>query len=295
MIIVNIAGGLGNQLFNYAFGRSLSEYYGVPFKLDNSGYGYDALRRYSLSHFNIRENIADAEEVRVLKKTDPGRFLSKFNYLSEVIKPKKRRSYIREKSFAFDQRVFDLPMDRDRYFKGRWQSEKYFASIDAIIRSEFSLKQEERSDGFSEMLSLIKNSQSVSLHVRRGDYASDWSTRLVHGICTVQYYKEAVKFLRDQISDPYFFIFTDDAEWAESNLSFIGKRRFMVSGKKLKDYEELSLMSECRDHIISNSTFSWWGAWLCANEGKIVVAPKKWFGRVFINTKDLLPETWHAM
>ncbi len=294
MIIVNISGGAGNQLFNYAFGRSLSEFYKVPLKLDITGYKHDRLRNYVLTDFNICGDYATPEEVARLKKTDPGSLLSKLHYIREALKPRDRRSYIRESSFSFDEKVFGLDMKRDRYFKGRWQSEKYFKAIEGSLRSELELKPALQDDRYRQMGEVIGSAEAVSLHVRRGDYASSKSTNLVHGTCPVEYYRRAVDEIREKAADPKFFIFSDDIEWVKQNLDFVGPAEY-VSGRGFSDSQELSLLSLCRHHIISNSTFSWWGAWLCRDAGKVVIAPKRWFGYVTNDTKDLLPAGWRAI
>jgi hypothetical protein len=294
MIIVNISGGLGNQLFNYAFGRGLSEFYNVPLKLDVTGYRHNRLRQYALGDFNIREDFASAEEVARLKKTDPGSFVSKFRYLAEAAKPIRHRGYIREAGFSFDRRMFELEMDRDRYFKGRWQSEKYFKPIEAQLRSELALRPHLQDERYARTEQVIRNANAVSLHVRRGDYVASKSTFLVHGACSSGYYQKAIGMIEQRTERPAFFVFSDDIDWVKQNLRFASPVTY-VSGQGLSDTQELSLMSLCRHHVIANSTFSWWAAWLCEAENKIVIAPKRWFGYVLIDTSDLLPADWLAI
>jgi hypothetical protein len=112
-----------------------------------------------------------------------------------------------------------------------------------------------------------------------------------HGTCTLDYYHEAIKIMKEKIKNPYFFIFSDDIPWVKENLKIDGDA-FFITGKKIKDHEEMFLMSRCKHNIIANSSFSWWGAWLNNNPEKIVIAPKRWFNNEKINTSDLVPDNW---
>ena len=133
---------------------------------------------------------------------------------------------------------------------------------------------------------------SVSIHVRRGDYLTNPVTFQTHGLCDIDYYKKAIDEILDLVDKPHFFIFSDDQSWAKSNIIFGAPTDYVMHNNSLKNYEDLRLMSYCRHHIIANSSFSWWGAWLGNNPEKIVIAPKKWFNDPKIDTTDLIPDTW---
>jgi len=137
----------------------------------------------------------------------------------------------------------------------------------------------------------IKEKNSVSLHIRRGDYLTMQKAIDTIGVCPLDYYDKAIREITRKIKNPTFFIFSDDINWVKENLKTNSPTIF-VSGGKLKDYEELILMSKCKHNIIANSSFSWWGAWLNNNPNKIVIAPKKWFKDTSKNTRDLIPESW---
>lgn len=283
MIVVKLIGGLGNQMFQYAIGRSLSLIHDVPLKLDISAFeDYDD-RAYSLKYFKINGEIATALESARFTKA---KFLKRS---FEKLKPYYRRSIIVECCFDFDANILNAP--GDVYLDGYWQSEKYFAEIENIIRKEFAVKTAQEGKNL-ELAELIASTDSVSLHIRRGDYISDPETKKVHGICNLDYYSSCVEQLTEKLRNPHFFVFSDDPDWARDNLNLSYPMTLVNHNGMDKDYEDLRLMGQCKHHIIANSSFSWWGAWLCENPNKIVIAPERWFNDPNINTNDLIPNTW---
>lgn len=282
MIITKLIGGLGNQMFQYAVGRSLAEKNKSQLFLDVTGYEHQVgvtPRQYALSIFNTEEHFASSSDLDKLK------FGSRLGKLLHL----KSKQYIKEKTLnVFDGRILNLP--DNTYLNGFWQTEKYFSMIGDIIRSEFSLRpQFNHLD--SSLISQIENSQSVSLHVRRGDYVSNVKTNLYHGVCSLDYYQNAIEFLKKTNGELKLFIFSDDIKWVKDNLK-IEQKTVFVSNGQLKDYEELMLMSKCKHQIIANSSFSWWGAWLNVHPAKKVIAPKNWFNNNSANYNDIIPETW---
>jgi hypothetical protein len=133
---------------------------------------------------------------------------------------------------------------------------------------------------------------AVSIHVRRGDYVSDAGTNRFHGTCSVDYYHDAVDRISGFAPASHFFVFSDGIDWAKENLRLRQPVTYVDFNDGEKNYEDLRLMSLCKHHIIANSSFSWWGAWLNPNPDKIVIAPKKWFNDPSINTDDLIPNSW---
>ena len=173
------------------------------------------------------------------------------------------------------------------YLDGYWQSEKYFIEYSDQIRQDFKLKP--RPDkNVTEYLKKIKKTNSVAIHVRRGDYVSIARIGQSVGICGVKYYQRAIRLITKKVKDPTFFVFSeaDGLDWAKQNLKFESP---CVLVKSSKDYEDLRLMSACQHNIVANSSFSWWGAWLNENPKKIVVAPDPWFDRKKTN---IVPENW---
>ena len=282
MIIVKLNGGLGNQLFQYSLGRKLSLKNNDVFKLDLSDFTADNPRSYSLGEFNIIENFASDEDINKIKKSGVWKLVDK-------LKPYCKRSAIKYKGYDFDPNI--LKLSGNFYLDGYWQSEKYFQDIKNIIRKEVTLKNPIENK-YADLISQIKNTNSVSIHIRRGDYITNKKFSKVYNLLDEKYYQKAVKFIAEKISDPHFFIFSDNINWVKQNLNIPYLKTFVSGDNETKDYEELILMSLCQHNIIANSSFSWWGAWLNKNADKIVISPDKWFNDKIGNAKDLIPENW---
>ena len=297
IIISRISGGLGNQLFQYAVARSIAENNGAQTVLDTSWFinnKNDTKRDFLLPFFNIsaREMKKEDEKNINLPDTINNTFYNKIKRkifrILENLKPLDKKKFIIEPSFNFHPEI--LKIRNSCYLSGVWQSEKYFKEIEDIIRKEFTLKNKPAKKT-GEWIEKIENANSVSLHIRRGDYVENQKTNQFHGTCDLGYYEKAIKIISEKIKNPEFFIFSDDINWAKDNLK-INFPTYFVSDKDIPDYEELIVMSKCKHDIIANSSFSWWGAWLNQNKDKIVIAPKNWFKAKHLDTKDLIPESW---
>ncbi|MEN9921551.1 MAG: hypothetical protein RLZZ517_529 [Candidatus Parcubacteria bacterium] len=282
MIITKLKGGLGNQLFQYAFGRYLAEKNNDTLKLDILGLqqnSKDTLRFYLLDKFNITAEIANQDEIQKIK--NPFGFLSK---IARLINTKILRNFY----IGFEEKL--LKLKGNIYLDGYFQSELYFKEIEPIIRNEFTLK-----NPLSQLAQKIEEQihnegASVSIHIRRGDYVTDPSAAKAHGTCDLDYYAQAISEISSSIVNPTFFIFSDDIEWVKENLKV--ESTTYVSNPNLTEYEELILMSKCKHNIIANSTFSWWAAWLNSNPSKIVIAPKQWRKDIDSDKLQILPKTW---
>lgn len=287
MIIIKACGGLGNQLFQYAAGRSLAHKRGVELVLDLSWFEHrpssNTVREFELARYEIQARKPNAYE-RLWLKLHQGRFLSRMPILP------RRWRHFREATFAFDSKVLDVP--NNTYLDGYWQSYKYFSDIAQLIRTELTPKAV-LGDMDRAVATAIShaNSQAVSLHVRRGDYVTNPAAAKTHGLCGKSYYEHAVKTVILSLKEPHFFVFSDDMEWVRGNLALPGKVTYVEHNGTESAFQDLRLMSLCDHHIIANSSFSWWGAWLRGNEHGVVIAPAKWFadGR---NTSDLTPIHW---
>ena len=273
MIIVNIIGGLGNQMFQYAMGAALAIQSKQELKLDITTFEHYDLRDYELDIFNIDPEIASDEEIIQAKKNE----LSELNFT--------------EKYCYFDLSLKLLGQNENVYLRGYWQSEKYFSAYKDYILEAFTSKNR-LSRQSSQFHKAIASTNSVGLHVRRGDYITNPKENNHHGVCSLEYYNNAASFIVNRIDKPHFFIFSDDLDWAKESLDFIDNITFVELDKNIPDYEEMYLMSQCKHNIIANSSFSWWGAWLNQNSKKIVIAPKKWLTDETIDTKDLIPDSW---
>lgn len=288
MIITRLIGGLGNQLFQYAVGRQLAIKNDTVLKVDISSYETYKLRKYSLNAFNIQENFASPEEVTKFTLQSQGffnRFLSKRLNKS----PKPASLHIIEKHFHFDPEILHLP--DNVYLDGYWQSEKYFVDISEVIRQECTVKFPQKGKD-KELAESIAASEAVSLHVRRADYVANPQTNQIHGICVPEYYTCGIERICQMVKNPHFYVFSDDIEWVRQNLELPVSTTFVDHNGADRNYEDLRLMSQCRHHIIANSTFSWWGAWLNPNPNKIVIAPMSWFNNNKACTDDIIPEGW---
>ena len=287
MIIVRLRGGLGNQMFQYALGRTLSLARGTSLKLDLSPFRHHRLRSYALGRLNVHEDFAAPGEVR--RAVVMGWLNDALERISGRPPEPRAWSRVRESGFRFDGRIFHAR--ENCILDGYWQSEKYFASAAGAIRRDFTLKDPLDSDN-EVMAQAISSCNSVSVHVRRGDFVTDPRTLDVHGTCSPDYYREAGALIAGKVDDPRFFMFSDDPEWARSNIR-LGKTVTQVTHNgPERPCADLHLMSLCRHHIIANSSLSWWGAWLATRPSKIVVAPKQWFRNAPHDTSDLIPDGW---
>jgi hypothetical protein len=293
-VIVQVFGGLGNQMFQYAAGRALSYRLQMPLKLDLSRFEDYPLRSYKLSHFNIQEEFATPGDLEAFSIPEKGLPLILFRAKNFMLSRHQKKIFI-EKKGGFDEDFHRI--SRSCWLKGYWQSEKYFKPIEKLIRREFKLQ--EKPDPLNrELLRDISEKLSVSIHVRRGDYVKNPVTNEYHGFLGKAYYDKAIQYFESKIKSPVFFVFSDDIEWAENNLKTEHPMVFVNHNGEKKDYEDLRLMWNCKYHIIANSSFSWWGAWLNNDHKKEVVAPKQWFSEKEMKkrgTIEIVPTEWYRL
>lgn len=288
MIVVKLKGGLGNQMFQYAIGRHLAFKCNTILKLDKNflldkKHQQDVTYRfYQINIFNIIENIAsDAEIKRFKNNLLLARILKKIGF--------NKYYYLTQKSRLFDPNI--LIIKGNIYLDGYWQSDEYFKDIEDVIKQEFTFKNEP-DDRNKKIIKSIQKTDSVSIHVRRGDYVSNPKTNQNHSTCSLYYYSKAVIEILKEVDRPHFFIFSDDMEWVKTNLKISYPTTYVDFNQGQSSYEDMRLMSNCKHNIIANSSFSWWSAWLNKNPNKIVIAPNKWFNNPSIDTKDLILENW---
>lgn len=273
MIITKLMGGMGNQMYQYAFARALSLKYNVPFKMDlaflknrNMGTGF-TYRDYDLDLFNIEENFIDNA--------------------NQIV-------HINEPSFNFSEFLVEYIgryNTRDILLDGYWQSPKYFLGFDDQIKSDFQFKdniENSKDEKIISMINHIKNSNSVLINIRRTDYLNS----NFHGVMGTDYVNRAVDIIKTKVHYPRYFIFSDDIEWCKDNIKLDNMTivDHYYKGDRFGYY--LQLMKMCKHFIIPNSSFAWWAAWLSESEDKIVIAPKAWFVDSKINTSDLIPDSW---
>jgi len=286
MINLKIKGGLGNQLFQYALARSLAIKNNTSLNVDYSSYnqpGTDTPRQYELNLFNTK----------VVSNNKSSFFYFVLSFLNKVFNKLgfRRTTYFNqyyfEKGVNFDNKI--LFLKDNSWLTGFFQSEEYFNNISELIRSELTFKDISSLEKLS-VYQEIRKTNAVFIHIRRGDYINNPRYANFYYSCPLDYYKQAIALIEKRVNNPKFFIFSDDADWVRENLMI--DNAVFISALKLKDYEDLFLMSQCQHAIIANSSFSWWGAWLINSKDKIIVAPEKWFQNDKIDSSDIIPESW---
>lgn len=293
MIVLRLDGGLGNQLFQFAYAVALQGSRGGRLVLDSR------LVERNPVWANALAEIVDLPSPRGLDKVVATALRI---YAGVGIRVVRRlcgptdRAALHLARFGvhhpFDTRHVDFGHTRTPflYIHGKYMSQKYFISATARVRSLIRPERALSAKG-REMVERIRSSNAVAVHIRRGDYLSDrWRTKL--HICTEDYYREGITTIREQVTTPVFYIFTtsrEDAQWVRENYSFLPERKVFVP-ESSSDVEHFALMAACRHFIISNSTFSWWASYLSEADGKIVVAPTPWNRNAWDMQDIYLPE-----
>jgi len=285
VITVILRGRLGNILFQYAVGRHLAARRKTTLRLNliNHMRTRDLLARSvarQMRAFNITATVSRPVPARLLRTARR----------SVGIRPVRRTAGIyRERHWGYDPQVLQLGDGTELH--GFFQSEKYFSDIADMIRRDLTFTRPLVAADAVALARRIRDSQSVSLHVRRGDYLKS----PLHNVCTPDYYRRAVRYMRDRLGRPQVFIFSDDVAWCERHLDIPDSTYVATRAARHDPTVDLRLMSLCAHNIIPNSTFSWWAAWLNENPGKIVVAPDRWVNNPVKNARalqDTIPEGW---
>jgi len=293
MIIVKLKGGLGNQMFQYAFARKLSLMKNIQVKFDISHFDNDKVynRHYELNHFNIIENIASPEEVNqfIYGKFERGLSGLALKFIDKVL-PNHRRRVVKQPKKGFDPLIYKV--SDNTYIDGYWGNEEYFKDIARTVRKEFTLRKQ-LDDKNLAIKNKIMNVNSVSIHIRRGDYLNVEGAKRLFPVCSIEYYENAIQRICSIVDNPQFFIFTDDYDWVENNITH---KVQIIIVKNSEGYKDFDLMKNCKHDIIANSTFSWWSAWLNENPDKIVIAPKIWYKvksyQKMYEKGNLVPKEW---
>ncbi len=292
MIIANIVGGLGNQMFQYACARALASELGLPLKVTqdmfgvySSHYGPELERVFSLS-LDVAQPSELVELIGVLRVLPRVRRV----FANKVLAPLRGRNFIVEPNFRYWSGLRDRVQARG-YLQGYWQSERYFIKHAITIRNDFKFKHPLTGKN-AELARDILNTVAVSVHIRRGDYVNNAKARSFHGVCQLEYYLNAIEILRTRDPRARFFAFSDDPKWVADVLLHRYPDLILVENNKCESsYNDMRLMSLCQHHIIANSSFSWWGAWLNPSPEKVVTAPRQWFLNGYDDT-DLVPSSW---
>ncbi len=295
MIITNIIGGLGNQMFQYACARALSIKLGLPLKVAvDMFHGYTLHQGLELSKvFALDLVFAQPADLRGMigtARAHPGvrKVLARPSFACL-----RNRRFIAEPSSRYWPEL-SQHVDSGAYLHGYWQSEYYFSEYAADIRQEFSFRHVFAGKN-AEVARMIQSGPAISVHVRRGDYVSNPKALSMHGTCTPEYYFSAIDTLLERVPRARLFAFSDDPQWVAEVLAPRYPGLVLVDHNHGEhSYHDMHLMSLCQHNIIANSSFSWWGAWLNAYLDKMVIAPKVWFANG-TDASDLVPSDWERM
>jgi hypothetical protein len=296
IICVKLCGGLGNQMFQYASGRALALRLGVELKLDTAWFSTKVKkitqRAFMLEKaFPAHFSIASDEECAALGRREESitdRLLRKILGRSRAY----TATYVREPHFAYWPGFERL--EAPVYLSGYWQNETYFKAVGDTIRKDFSFSPFVSEETRELVERTLANPKSIAVHIRRRDYVENPLTNSFHGVCGLEYYQSALNTIAEKINaSPSLFIFTDDPVWVRENFETCGYPSSIVDIPQHKDepWNDMHLMSLCRHHIIANSSFSWWGAWLSEEKG-VICAPKRWFVQDKNKNDSPVPERW---
>lgn len=276
-------------MFQYAVGRALALRNKTELRLDISGFeNYTLFQGFELERVFMApceiSTSADIRSVLGWASHPVIRRLAMRRPFSQLLPSR----YVAEPYFHYWSEINDLPTDC--YLSGYWQSEKYFSDAIAQIRADFVFRPPQEGRNL-ELAQKIREENAVSLHVRRGDYANNPKTTAVHGLCTLDYYRESIKYIAGRVQKPHFYVFSDDIDWVKANLTMDYPCTYIHHNHGADSYNDMRLMSLCSHHIIANSSFSWWGAWLNPSMEKIVIAPRRWFANQN-DVNDLFCPDW---
>ena len=270
MKIINCIGGLGNQMFQYAVYRYMKTIDNETFLDINDFKEYDLHNGFEIEKvFNIKINQAKYNDIKKLK-------VFKRQYFKKLLRKINKRLIAHKiiKPYEFDQKIFEM---NNVYIEGYFQNIKYIKLIEKQLRKDFHINLNILDEYNKKMINeIILNKNTVSIHVRRGDYIENKKAFEIYGgICEKEYYQEAIKIIEKKVVNPKFYVFSNDITWVKENLN-LSNCIYVDWNKGIDSYKDLILMSKCENNIIANSTFSWWGAWLNDNKQKIVIMPRKW-------------------
>lgn len=277
MIIMKYDGGLGNQMFQCAAAITLAQKLGVEAKFDMSFFSKKYSRAYGMDIFGIEGN--PVFDFRVILYWRLRRYRKFKNIFGLNI-------YAEKDNFCYDEEFEKI--EDNTFIEGYFQSVKYFD--EKLIRKTFEFKNPPTGLN-AQAAEDIMHSNSVSVHIRRGDYVQKARYQKLFNELTLDYYKNAQKIIEEKVKNPVYYVFSDDISWVREHLGF-KNAHYIEHNSGENSWEDMRLMSLCKHNIVANSSFSWWGAYLNSNSDKIVVGPKKWFNNEHMITKDVCPPDW---
>ena len=277
MKVLYFNGGLGNQMFQYAFYLGEKKKHDGIWVFDRYGsrghhQGFELERVFGLCKFKKLHN----------------------SILRLLMRKRFEQVFINETDGAYFQELPRVTGLRKVYiYRGFWQSEKYFLNVESNVRRAFQFDKSKLNEQSAKLSAQIArgNNNYISVHIRRGDYMDDPDRQ----VCTLEYYKNAMSYLKKRVNKPCFIVFSDDISWCKEQFGSANDLMLYVDwNNKLDSWQDMYLMSKCKHHIIANSSFSWWGAWLDDNESKIVICPQRW-NVDYPEDTDKVPVNWIRM
>lgn len=288
MIISRIDGGLGNQMFQYAFGAYVASHANTKLWIDTSSYADKPNHGFLLDKFNIQSPVAGVEQLREL----PAKYRN--NQAPEGILDRLRLRKLRrvkEAKFGFNPKF--LRTSKNSYLVGYWQSEKYFPGMRDQLLREFSLK-DSLTEESRRVAEKIETANSVSLHVRRGDYLTNSAAAEIYENLPIEYYRHAVQQIAQRETDLQGFVFSNDIDWCKEKLKLDIPVHYVDHTTADTAYEDMQLMQLASHNVIANSTFSWWSAWLNQN-ARTIISPAHWFRPGQLDDTNIIPVTWQTL
>lgn len=300
MIVVKLMDGLGNQMFQYAFGRFLQEVYHEKVVFETMKLQHNSTRKLGIQNFNIplsnKGNSKDStcrfaspiENIILQAISKSFRLIAEKIFRISMSGEASYHAMIKWGFYTTNDSIsyytFRKTKKKVKFVRGYFQSEKYFAEISEIIKKELRIKNIDNTI-VHRLARQMEKENSVCIHIRRDDYIGNKRFE----ICTEKYYRQAVELIKEKVKKPIFYVFSNsssDLKWIKEHYNFTANMHFVEEGKN--EFEDLFLMYHCQNHIISNSTFSWWGSYLSNNS--ITIAPQKWINSD--EKQDVLRDEW---
>ena len=300
LVVSKLIGGLGNQMFQYAAGRAVAKRMNCALALDthrllDHSDTTITLRNYELRIFSgLAATIVDSRVAKTLVRYQTKPVFRAINKARKILGLRPDYVELGEGgTFHYNAMVahYQAPAALV-YLDGYWQNQRYFEAIAPQLRQELTFPAFAAGPNLEASQRIAAaGSRAISVHIRRGDYLQFAD----HGLCSVTYYEQALALMMANVPDQQFFVFSDDLAWVKSNIPLPLGAIFIDWNQGVSSYHDLHLMSQCRHHIIANSSFSWWGAWLNNHPNKLVISPRNWMGNPAVSADRVVPESWHKL
>ena len=283
MIIARIKGGLGNQLFQYAAGYSLAKRLHQEMSLDISFFSSQTLRGYKLDLLKI-DNRKQIKKIPLQYEVERNKYINKLFRVLHISQVGRNDKYLLETKSEIISDFFNIEA-KNIYLDGYYQSDKYFTEVRYDILRQFT-PMYEFDEEFNSILSKIRKTNSIAVHVRRGDFVlTQGNSNPNRYVLDKEYYVDAMRKIESLVDDPVYYWFSDDMDWVKDSFGDNKNFRYISLSTRHPDIDEMMLMKECKHIVTANSTFSWWAAWM--NDKRVVICPKRRYGNI-----EMIPDSW---